>query len=101
MVLFEADSIAVEWGKPMPPEDQTDEERRQYINAPDQPTLIVSGPFGKLRVFPPPAVVKAIGDDLEPLLVGLANHELDRLPWPFEVDDSFRFNQAQAPVLRR
>ena len=100
MVVFSPDNITVEWGKPFPTA-LTDEQRRQYADAPDQPTLIVAGPFGKLRVFPPPAVVKVLGNDLEPLLAGLASHEIDRLPWRVEVEDSMNFNHATAPVLSR
>jgi hypothetical protein len=52
-----------------------------------------------LRVFPPPNVVKLLGNDLAPLLAGLASNEIDRLPWPVEEEDDTRFNRT--PGLRR
>lgn len=92
------DSITVEWGQSLR-EDFTDEERVQY-SCDDQPTLIVAGTAGKLRVFLPSAVVKVLGNDLVPLVAGVASHEIDRLPWRFEVADDMNFNRS-APVLRR
>jgi hypothetical protein len=36
-----------------------------------------------VRVFPPPTVIQALGQDFEPLLLALAQHQIDRLPWPY------------------
>jgi len=98
-VVFSADSISVEWGKPSPADDMTDEERRRYVLAPDEPSLLVSGSFGKLRVFPPPAAVKVFANNLEPLALGLASHEIDRLPWGVEEEAPELF--CRSLVLRR
>jgi hypothetical protein len=100
MVVFSPDNITVEWGQSIR-DDLTAEERAQYASASGQPTLVIAGPPGKLRVFLPAAVAKVLGNDLEPLLAGLASHEMDRLPWRVEVEDSMNFNHATAPVLSR
>lgn len=91
MVLFGADSIAVEWATPLPPkplDELTDEERREFAKVAntEQPTLLVSGPFGRLRLFPPPVVLQALGQagNVEALALAVAAHQIDRLPWPFE-----------------
>lgn len=92
--------MVVEWGRHFK-EGRTEEERRQYADAPDQPTLLLSGPFGRLRVSPPPEAVKVLGDDLDPLLDALARQAISRLPWPITPEDRLNFLDEATRQLAR
>ena len=77
----------------------TEVEQEQYADAPEQPTLLIFGPFGRLRIFPPPEVVKALGNDLDPLFDALAGQVISRLPWPIAEED--RLNFLNDPATRQ
>ena len=86
-LLLSVDSIGVEWGKrPVPDEifDLPDDERCAMAESysTELPSLLISTAGGRLRVYPPKTFVQGIkGRDLTPLLIALATHQVDYLPW--------------------
>lgn len=87
----DVDSLRIEWGKPPEPYISTvltDEEQEQldtYAALPPQPTLLLTGPAGRLRIFIPDDFVEALPDgNFDALLFALFSRQIDRLPWPLD-----------------